>query len=66
MALRYRKDDPAHNVFVAISRWVKAAGGKVIVIGGIEVQQWAQGDAYQYRVAVRCTGRKPTNITAKE
>lgn len=57
--LRFRKNDPAHNVIAAVSRWIRANGGTDIVIGGIEVQQWPGESEFNYRVAVRVTGKAP-------
>jgi len=56
--LRYRKNDLKHNVLVAVERWVKAGGGKLVVIGGVEIQDWREG-AGKFRVGVRCIGRPP-------
>ncbi len=56
--LRYRKNDHGHNVLVAVQRYVEAHGGKLLVIGGIEVQDWHEG-AFLFRVAVRCMGQVP-------
>lgn len=56
--LRYRKNDPTHNVFVAVQRWVMANGGSAFVMGGVEVQDWHEG-AGKYRVAVKIVGARP-------
>lgn len=60
---RFRKNDPTHNVLVAVSRWIKANGGDVMVIGGIEIQDWQEG-AWKFRVGVKCLGLAP--VKAKE
>lgn len=57
--MRFRKNDPAHNLQAAATHWIKAHGGNAIVIGGIEVQQWPGDGEFNYRVAVRVTGKKP-------
>lgn len=56
--LRFRKNDPGHNLLAAVQHWVKAHGGRVDVIGSIELQDWHEG-SYAFRVAVRCIGARP-------
>ncbi len=56
--LRFRKNDPEHNVHAAIQRWIHAKGGTALITGGIEVQDWGEG-AWKYRVALRVVGRPP-------
>ena len=56
LRLRYRKDDPGHNVIVAVSRWIKANGGNVVMIGGIGI---IREGLYQYSVAVPVTALAP-------
>lgn len=58
ITLRFRKDDPAHNLLAAVQHWVKANGGDILVSGGIEVQDWHESPNH-FRVAVRCLGRRP-------
>jgi hypothetical protein len=62
--MRFRKNDPAHNLQTAVVHWIKANGGTAIVIGGIEVQQWPGDGEFNYRVAVRATGKKPEAVKA--
>lgn len=57
--LRFRKNDPDHNLLAAAQHWVHAHGGTIIVGGGIELQQWPGAPMGQYRIAVRCVGRLP-------
>jgi len=56
-SMRFRKNDPEHNVLVAVNRWVRSRGGSLMVIGGIETQDY--GEAFKFKVAVSCLGRKP-------
>jgi hypothetical protein len=46
-------------LYKAVQRYVEANGGNLSVIGGVEVQQWPEDFAYNFRVAIRCTGKKP-------
>jgi hypothetical protein len=52
--------DPVSQLYRAIIRYVKFRGGDIMVIGGIEIQEWPDEFKYNFRVAVRCTGKKPT------
>ncbi len=56
--MRFRKNDPGHNLLAAVQHYVHSYGGTVVVEGGIEVQDWGDGLG-KYRVAVRCLGRAP-------
>jgi hypothetical protein len=47
------------ELYSAIDRYVTLHGGKVIVIGGIEVHQWPDDRKMNFRISVRCTGKKP-------
>jgi hypothetical protein len=47
-------------LYDAVRQYVEALGGKLIVIGGVEVQEWPNDGEFRFRLAVRCTGRKPT------
>ena len=51
--------DPTMQLYRAIRRYVESGGGNILVIGGIEVQQWPGDPAHAYRVAVKITGKKP-------
>ena len=56
--LRFRKDDPAHNLLAAAQHFVQSKGGNAIMIGGITIE-YMPGDNFKYKVAVACTGRRP-------
>lgn len=57
--LRFRKDDPDHNLLAAAQHWIRAHGGEVAVIGGMEVQSWPGDLPNNFRVAIHCLGRQP-------
>ena len=63
VTLRYRKNDPAHNVYVAVQRFIKANGGTAVVMGGIEVQA-ESAESFNYKIAVSVSGRRPTKDAA--
>ena len=56
----------AEDTFLhAVGDYVKSIGGSAIVVGGIQVEHWP-GEAMNYRVSVKCTGRRPTKNAAPE
>lgn len=50
------------DLYNAVISYVESGGGKLTVIGGIEVQEWPQDNAGIFKVAVKCLGRKPTFV----
>lgn len=54
--LRYRKNDLAHNVQVAVQRWIHANGGTAVVLGGIGVMD--EG-GHRYQVCIGALGILP-------
>lgn len=57
--LRFRKNDPAHNLLAATQHWVKANGGNTVVIGGIGLMKEPLDDL-RYKIVVSCVGRPPS------
>lgn len=47
------------KLYTAIQEYIENRGGKVLVIGGIQIQQWSGGGSHRYSLAVQITGRKP-------
>ena len=54
--MRFRKNDPAHNLLAATQHWVKANGGVLVVIGGIRILHEGK---HKFKVCVGCLGRMP-------
>jgi len=54
------KRDPGTSLLRAVQRFVLSKGGTVLVIGGIQVQEWPGEGKFKYRIAVQCVGKKPT------
>ena len=50
--------DAISQLFRAVERYVAGNGGNVIVIGGIQIQEWP-GEPHYFYVAVKCTGQVP-------
>jgi len=48
------------RLYKAVQNYVEKGGGKLIVIGGITVQEWPTDNPHVFHVAVKCLGRKPT------
>jgi hypothetical protein len=61
--MRFRKNDPTHNLLAATQHWVKANGGAAIVIGGIGLMK-EPFDEFRYKIVVGCTGRPPIKPVA--
>jgi len=53
------KSAAADNLIESVARWVRVNGGTALIGGGIEIQQWPEDLKYNYRVAVKITGRRP-------
>lgn len=51
--------DATSQLYRAVIRYVESKGGKLLVIGGVQVQEWPEDAAYKFRLAVGCLGRKP-------
>ena len=63
MNLRYRKNDPDHNLDVAVQRYIKAHGGKAIVIGGVQVIKMPDDRPLMFTLGIRITGTPPKPVT---
>jgi len=51
--------DPTSQLYRAIIRYVESRKGSIIVIGGVQIEQWPGDGEFKYVVGVRCMGRKP-------
>lgn len=52
--------DPVSQLYRAVLRYVEANNGSILVIGGIQIQEWPDAGKFNFSVAVKCTGHKPT------
>lgn len=57
---RRKIDKDVDALYEAVQQYVEARGGKLIVIGGVQVQEWPQDNAGVFYVAVKCLGSKPS------
>ena len=61
--LRFRKNDPTHNLLAATQHWVKANGGDLVVVGGIGLMGDPYGSSdYKFKVVIGCLGRRPQKV----
>ncbi|HEY4281467.1 MAG TPA: hypothetical protein VGM62_00275 [Chthoniobacterales bacterium] len=50
------------NLYEAVAQYVENNGGSIIVVGGIEIQQWPHDPKGKYRVAVSLLGAIPERL----
>lgn len=53
------KKDVTDRLYKAVVDFIDAKKGKVVVIGGVEIQQFPDDSEFTFRLAVRITGKKP-------
>ena len=46
-------------LYKAAQNYVEGNGGRLFVIGGVEIQEWPEERKNNFMIAVRCTGEKP-------
>lgn len=61
-----RKDRAERRLSEEVGRYVRLLGGNVVLTSGIEIQTWPGDRAMEFRVAIRCMGRKPVVPEGKE
>jgi len=59
VGLRFRKNDPEHNLYAAVQHYIKARGGKAVVIGGVQVVKMPDDHTFNFTLGVRITGTPP-------
>jgi len=50
---------PIDALYRGVIRYVEEKGGKLVVIGGVQIQQWPGEAKGCFSVAVKCMGKKP-------
>jgi hypothetical protein len=53
------KKNAIERLYKAVANYVEKNGGKIVVIGGIQLQEWPDGKKGSFSIAVKCLGRKP-------
>lgn len=56
------KGDEADALLGAATNYIERRGGKVIIVGPIELQQWPKDRRCVYRLAVRFIGKRPIKV----
>ena len=51
-----RGKDPISTLYRAVARYVESNGGRLVVIGGIQIQRWPSEEEFSFSVAVKCIG----------
>lgn len=51
--------DPYEQLLQSAVKYIESKGGKAVVIGGVEVQQWLGDNKFNYRLAIKFSGRAP-------
>jgi hypothetical protein len=63
MSMKGRKKRPRKDVlddlYLSVQQYIEHYGGKVVVIGDIEIQEWIKDGKYVFRLAIKCLGKKP-------
>lgn len=57
--MKHRKKDITDHLYDAVIKYIEAKGGKVVCIGGVEVQTFPNDLKFNYRLAVKVMGKKP-------
>ena len=57
--MRFRKNDPAHNLIAAAQHWLISKGAPPVLIGPIGLLP--QGELNKFQVCVGALGRMPEN-----
>ena len=57
--------DPTSQLYRAVRRYIESNGGKLLVIGGVQIEQWPGEGECKFVLGVRCMGRKPTKEPAR-
>lgn len=52
---------PTGQLYRAVRRYVEAKGGSILVIGGVQVEQWPGEGEFKFVLGVRCMGRRPSS-----
>lgn len=47
------------RLYKAVANYVEKNGGKLVVIGGVQMQEWPADNPGVFHVSVKCMGRKP-------
>lgn len=57
---------PTGQLYRAVRRYIESKGGSLLVIGGVQVEQWPGDGKFNFVLGVRCMGRKPNKERERE
>lgn len=57
--VKTKKDKLIDNLYKAVQAYVEGNGGKLAVIGGVQILQDDPSRKFNYGVVIRCTGTLP-------
>lgn len=57
------QNDERDDLLEAARKYIEVNGGKPLVIGPIELQQWPEDNKHVYRLAIKFTGKPPSKPT---
>lgn len=60
-----KADRAVDRLYRAVANYVTVKGGKLVVIGGIAIQEWPEDRPMIFHVAIKCMGRKPAFVEAE-
>lgn len=53
------KKDATDKLYDAVIEYIESRGGKVFILSGVEIQHFPEDAKFNFRLAIRFTGRKP-------
>jgi hypothetical protein len=53
-------------LYKAVANYVKANGGKLVVVGGVRIEEWPGEPDLVFHVAIKCMGRKPVFVAPND
>lgn len=56
---RLKRGDVTDRLYAAVIEYVENKGGNIVVIGGIQTQEWPLGAEGDFTIGIKCFGRKP-------
>ena len=59
--MRFRKNDPAHNLIAAAQHWAISQDSYPVVMGGIGILE--QG-GHRFQICIGCVGKKPVPVVS--
>lgn len=54
-----KKKDALQKLYDASIAYIESKGGQVVVIGGVEIQHFPEDHEFNFRLAIRITGKGP-------